>query len=219
MLSSTETQSGRGDEPINVSALNQYAYCPRRCGLIYLEAEFEENVHTARGHAEHQRVDRAAHETTKSCARIEYALPIWSGRLGLVGRCDVVEFHKDGTIFPVEYKRGPRRARLNDDLQLAAQAMCLEEMMGRVIDRGAIFHASSKRRREVQVDEQLRGQVEATVGAIREMLASGRLPPPVNDSRCRECSLNQVCQPSMVASQERLQDLRRELFDLPPEPT
>ena len=136
-------------EPINVSALNQYAYCPRRCGLIYLESEFAENIHTQRGNAEHTRVDRVSHMTSRDGARVEYALPIWSDQYRLIGKCDVVEFWPDGRVYPVEYKHGPRRTWLNDDIQLAAQALCLEEMLNTTIERGAIFHAGSKRRREI----------------------------------------------------------------------
>ncbi|MDW8324706.1 MAG: Dna2/Cas4 domain-containing protein, partial [Burkholderiales bacterium] len=96
-----------------------------------MEGEFEDNVHTVRGQAEHERVDQLTWETGKSGARVEYALPVWSDRLGLIGRCDVVEFRVDGSVYPVEFKHGPRRKWLNDDLQLAAQALCLEEMLGR----------------------------------------------------------------------------------------
>jgi CRISPR-associated exonuclease Cas4 len=183
-------------DPINVSALNQYAYCPRRCGLIYLEGEFANNLHTQRGNAEHERVDRAAHATTRDGARVEYALPIWSDRLGLIGKCDVVEFWPDGVVYPVEYKHGPRRAWLNDDLQLAAQALCLEEMLTTTITRGAIFHAGSKRRREINITDALRDDVASAVSAIQEMLANQRLPDPTADTRrCRECSMKDICQP------------------------
>ena len=183
-------------EPLNVSALNQYAYCPRRCGLIYLEGEFTDNIHTQRGNAEHARVDRAAHATTREGARVEYALPIWSDRLGLIGKCDVVEFWPDGVVYPVEYKHGPRRAWLNDDVQLAAQALCLEEMLHTNIERGAIFHAGSKRRRVIEVNAALRADVASAVTAIREILVSQRLPEPTTDTRrCRECSMKDVCQP------------------------
>jgi CRISPR-associated exonuclease Cas4 len=174
-------------DPINVSALNQYAYCPRRCALIYLEGEFANNVHTNRGNAEHERVDRVAHATTPDGARVEYALPIWSERLGLMGKCDVVEFWSDGTIYPVEYKHGPRRSWLNDDVQLAAQALCLEEMLGVSVLTAAIFHAASKRRREVKISQDLRAEVEHVVNAIRRMLASQHLPQPITEvRRCRD---------------------------------
>ena len=200
-------------EPVNISALNQYSYCPRRCALIYLESQFTDNVHTMRGNAEHARVDRVAHVTTTDGARIEYALPVWSDRLGLIGKCDVVEFWPDGAIYPVEYKHGPNKRRENDDLQLAAQALCLEEMFGRSIGKGAIFHAASRRRREVEVDQRLRNLVEEIVRQIRTLLASSVLPPPVNDNRCGQCSMNQTCQPKALADSDRLHALRTSLFD------
>ena len=200
-------------DPIPLSALNHWAYCPRRCGLIHMEGEFTDNIHTSRGNAEHDRVDRAAHITGKAGARVEYALPVWSDRLGLIGKCDVVEFWPDGTVFPVEYKHGPKRKWLNDDLQLAAQAMCLEDMLGRAVPRGAIYHASSHRRREVAITPVLREKVIETAEAIRAMLTAGRLPPPVNDARCRECSLKEICQPEAMAERQQLKRLREALFN------
>lgn len=200
-------------EPVNISALNQYAYCPRRCGLIYLEGEFDQNIHTARGNAEHERVDQAAHVAGKDGARVDYALPVWSETVGLIGKCDVVEHWPDGSVYPVEYKHGPRGKWLNDDLQLTAQALCLEEMFGRSVPKGAIFHASSRRRREVVFTPELCILVAQTVEAIRAMLASERLPPPVNDARCRECSLKDLCQPEAIAARSRQLRLKAGLFD------
>ncbi len=199
-------------ESIPLSALNHWAYCQRRCGLIHMEGEFTDNIHTSRGNAEHERVDRVAHVTTRDGARVEYALPVWSDRLGLIGKCDVVEFWLDGTAFPVEYKHGPNRKWLNDDIQLAAQAMCLEDMLGRPVPRGAIYHASSHRRREVAITPALRERVMETAEAIRAMLASGRLPPPVNDARCRECSLKDICQPEALGGKARLARLAAGLY-------
>ena len=201
-------------DPINVSALNQHTYCPRRCGLIYLESEFSDNLHTSRGNAEHERVDHAGWVTTREGARAEYALPVWSDRLGLVGKCDVVEFWPDGGIYPVEYKHGTRKNRLNDDLQLAAQAMCLEEMFGKLVTQGAISHHTSRRRREVAITPELRQQVETTIAAIRAMLASGKLPPPANDARCKECSLNDICQPQAMAEKEKQREIAASLFEV-----
>ena len=200
------------DNLINVSALNQYTYCPRRCGLIYLENEFSDNIHTARGNVEHERVDQSGWITTQEGARAEYTLPVWSQRLGLIGKCDVVEFWQDGSIYPVEYKHGTRKQRLNDDLQLVAQALCLEEMTGKVITHGAIYHHGSRRRREVTITPALRQLVEDTVAAIRAMLASGNLPPPADDARCKECSLNDICQPHALGERGKLQRLQAGLF-------
>ncbi len=199
-------------DSIPLSALNHWAYCSRRCGLIHMEGEFTDNVHTARGNTEHLQVDRVAHVTSRDGARVEYALPVWSDRLGLIGKCDVVEFWPDGTIFPVEYKHGARKKWVNDDIQLAAQAMCLEDMLGHPVPRGAIYHASSHRRREVVITSALREKVVETADAIRAMLAAGRLPPPVNDARCRECSLKEICQPEALAGQSLISRLREGLF-------
>jgi CRISPR-associated exonuclease Cas4 len=199
---------------INVSALNQYTYCPRRCGLIYLESEFSDNIHTARGNAEHERADHSGWVTNKEGARAEYALPVWSDRLGLVGKCDVVEFWPDGTVYPVEYKHGARKKWLNDDLQLAAQAICLEEMTGKPVTHGAIYHHTSRRRREVAITGSLRRQVEETVAAVRALLASGTLPPPVNDARCKECSLKEICQPQALADKTHQHELLDGLFSV-----
>ncbi|TXI77966.1 MAG: CRISPR-associated protein Cas4 [Flavobacteriales bacterium] len=201
-------------DPVPISALNHWLYCPRRCGLIHMEGEFADNRHTARGNAEHERVDRVSYETSKRGARMEYALPVWSERLGLIGKCDAVEFWPDGTVYPVEFKHGPKRKWLNDDLQLAAQAMCLQEMLGLPVMQGAIFHASSHRRREVSITPALRELVIQTAEAIRQMLVAGRLPPPVNDARCKECSLQEICQPQALGSWARQAALRQQLFSL-----
>ena len=179
-----------------------------------MEGDFEDNLHTARGTAEHERVDKSGWVTTREGARAEYALPIWSDRLGLVGKCDVVEFWPDGGVYPVEYKHGARKKRLNDDLQLAAQAMCLEEMFGKPVTSGAIYHHTSRRRREVAITPELRQQVEDTVAAIRVMLASGKLPPPTNDARCKECSLNEICQPQAIASELEQKHMADALFEV-----
>jgi CRISPR-associated exonuclease Cas4 len=199
-------------DPIPLSALQRWAYCPRQCGLIHLEQAFADNIHTARGQAVHHLVDTPGYEI-KSGVRVERALPLWSDRLNLIGKADLVEFHPDGTVFPVEFKHGAKRQKLHDDLQLAAQAMCLEDMLGRPVPKGAIFHATSHRRREVAITPELRRLVVETAESIRAMLASGKLPPPVNDARCKECSLKEICQPEALAERGRLKRLRGELFN------
>jgi CRISPR-associated exonuclease Cas4 len=201
------------DDPIMLSALQHWSYCPRQCALIHLEQAFDENVHTMRGNAAHERVDEPGFETFEG-VRSERALPVWSERLGLVGKCDVVEFHPDGRVYPVEYKHGKKREKSHDDIQLAAQALCLEEMFGKPVTQGAIYHHTSRRRREVAITPELRRQVEDTVAAIRAMLASGKLPPPANDARCKECSLNDICQPQAIAEIEKQRGLTASLFEV-----
>lgn len=200
------------DDPIMLSALQHWSYCPRQCALIHLEQAFDENVHTMRGNAVHERVDMAGFETFEGM-KSERALPVWSERLGLTGKCDVVEFHPDGRIYPVEYKHGKKRAQTHDDLQLAVQAMCLEEMFGKPVTKGAIYHHSSRRRREVKITPELRRLVEDAISSIRAMLASGKLPPPANDARCKECSLNDICQPQAMAHSSAHVVLEQTLFE------
>lgn len=198
---------------IPLSALNQYAYCPRRCYLIHSEGEFADNVHTLRGTHEHERVDRDRHEVGAG-VRVEFALPVWNRRLGLTGKCDAVEHHPDGTVYPVEYKHGKRKRWVNDDMQLAAQAMCLEEMLGIAIPKGAIYHQQSRRRREVAIDDVLRQAVETAAREVRQILTGKKLPPPVDDARrCPECSLHDICQPELVRAVGRLATLRAGLFE------
>jgi CRISPR-associated exonuclease Cas4 len=199
-------------DPIPLSALQHWAYCPRQCGLIHLEQAFADNIHTARGQAVHHVVDTPGYEI-KSGVRVERALPLWSDRLNLIGKADLVEFHPDGRIYPVEFKHGAKRQKAWDDLQLAAQAMCLEDMLGRPVTQGAIFHASSHRRREVAITPALRDQVVQTADAIRAMLTAGVLPPPVNDARCNECSLKDICQPEALAGHDRQRVHIRQLFN------
>jgi CRISPR-associated exonuclease Cas4 len=202
-------------DPIPLSALQHWAYCPRQCGLIHLEQAFEDNIHTARGQAVHHLVDEPGYEM-KSGVKVERALPLWSDRLNLIGKADLVEFHPDGTVFPVEFKHGRKRTKVHDDIQLAAQAMCLEDMLNRAVPMGAIYHASSRRRREVDITPELRRLVVETANAIRAMLTTGKLPPPANDARCRECSLKDICQPEAIASGKRQHDLIIDLYNTEP---
>lgn len=198
-------------ESVALSALQHWIYCPRQCGLIHLEQAFADNIHTARGQAVHHLVDTPGYEI-KSGVRVERALPVWSDRYNLIGKADLVEFRPDGTVYPVEFKHGAKRQKLHDDIQLAAQALCLEEMLGHAVPKGAIFHASSHRRREVEITDELKRLVIETADAIRAMLNSGALPPPVNDARCRECSLRDICQPEALMERDRQRWQRQRLF-------
>ena len=193
-------------EQVPLSALQHWQYCPRQCGLIHLEQAFDDNVHTLRGQAVHARVDKPGVETARG-VRLERALPLWNDALGLIGKADMVEFLPDGTPYPVEYKHGNRNKAADiaacDDLQLAGQALCLEEMLGKPIAEGAIFYATSKRRRVQPITPALRAAVAQTAQAIRAMLASGELPavlPAAEQPRkCKACSLHDRCQPEAAS--------------------
>ncbi|TRZ56878.1 MAG: CRISPR-associated protein Cas4 [Rhodocyclaceae bacterium] len=200
------------DAPIPLSALEHWSYCPRQCCLIHAEQAFEENIHTLRGQAVHARTDEPGVETRPGL-RVARAVPLWCDRLGLVGKSDVVEFLADGTPYPVEYKHGKKRERRHDDIQLAAQALCLEEMTGKAVPLAAIYHATSRRRREVAITSELRQAVEICVAEVRAALSAPTLPPPVNDERCRNCSLIDLCQPAPLAGQARQRALTAHLFE------
>ncbi len=199
---------------VAISALQHYSYCPRQCALIHQEQSFDDNEFTLRGHRAHRRVD-SGEVTMEEGVRVLRSLPLYSERLGLVGKADVVEFLADGTPYPVEYKQGKRHRREHDDIQLAAQAICLEEMTGKAVPEGAIYHHKSKRRRVVAIDARLRQAVEEATEAVRRLLCEKTLPPPVEDaSLCRACSLVDLCQPELVSAAERIVRLRRGLFSV-----
>lgn len=191
-------------DPLPLSALQHWAYCPRQCGLIHLEQAFDDNLHTQRGQAVHAQVDQPGVELRQGL-RIERALPVWHDALGLIGKADVVEFERDGTPYPVEYKHGSRHKAADiaacDDVQLAAQAMCLESMTGRAVNEGALYYASSRRRRIVPITDELRCRVAQAAAEVRAMLAAGRLPGVTSDARrCKACSLRDRCQPAAMAA-------------------
>ena len=193
-------------EPIALSALSQFAYCPRRCALIHLESIWEDNEFTAKGTRNHERADEATTELLEG-VRVERALPLFNDALELTGRADIVEFLKDGTPFPVEYKSGKRKRsvdpqtalleRLCDDVQLCAQGLCLEEMFAKRVPQGAIFHIASKRRRDIEFTSSLRERTLEVIQAVRQQLEAGITPAPVNDARCTHCSLNSACMPAV----------------------
>lgn len=187
-------------DPIPLSALQHWCYCPRQCALIHVEQVFADNLHTLRGQAVHKQVDQPGVET-RAGLRVERALPVWYDRLGLIGKADIVEFEADGTPYPVEYKHGSRSKAAwiaaCDDLQLAAQVLCLEEMTGKPVPAGALYYATSRRRREVRVTAELRERVAAATAAVRSLIEVGAVPPAVNDARCKNCSLMEICQPAL----------------------
>ncbi len=197
----------RVDVPI--SALEHYSYCPRQCALIHVEQTFDENQFTIRGRIAHERVDSGEERTTRG-VRSSRSVVLWSDRHGLVGRADVVEM-RAGTPFPVEYKVGRRRGD-HADLQLCAQALCLEEMLSLEVPTGALYFREERRRYDVAFDADLRARTLEVVDRVRAQLTAQVVPPAVNDARCPRCSLVNACLPSVVAEQRRLRLAATELF-------
>jgi CRISPR-associated exonuclease Cas4 len=165
----------------------------------------------------HERADTPGVENRPG-VRVTRALPLFSRRWGLVGKADIVEFHRrpEGgeTPLPVDYKRGPRRRWDNDDAQLCAQALCLEEMMGVPVPMGAIFHAASKRRRDVEFTPALRDMTAQAIEQIRALLAAGRVPPAELKPRCDGCSLRDICVPELADSSTHVSSVREGLYEV-----
>jgi CRISPR-associated exonuclease Cas4 len=210
-------------EPLPLSLLNDFLYCRRRAALKGIEGLRSANVHTAQGDIFHKHADLPGYDVANGVTLLR-ALPVFSERPGLSGKCDIVEVYRgDGaradpgpasapphgvSYRPVEYKKGPRRRFDNDDAQLCAQALCLEEMFGVPVEGGAVFHAASKHRREVAFTPDLRRMTEEGIAELRAMVESGQVPPAEFKPQCEECSLFEICLPAATSLPDRL---RREL--------
>lgn len=181
------------NESLPLSIVEHYSYCPRQAALIHVEGIWAANADTARGEADHTSVDRGVRMESRDGVTTWLSLPVWSARLRLAGMCDAVEL-VDGVPTPVEHKpRFPRHLHAPAAQQLAAQAMCLEEMMGCAVTRGFVFTRADRRRHPVAIDARLRAATEESIDGCHRMLHERLLPPVVADSRCPRCSLAEVC--------------------------
>lgn len=189
------------DRLLPISALQHLVFCERQCALIHLEQAWAENVLTAQGRLDHQRVDRPGFEARPGVKAVR-GLWLRSERLKLVGRADLVEFRPlDGggeEVFPVEHKRGRKRDEPGSKIQLCAQAVCLEEMLGLEVAAGAIFFGLSRRRLEVVFDPELRERTTRAAARLHRLIDSGQTPPAVYSKSCRSCSLLDLCQPRLT---------------------
>ena len=183
---------------IPLSALQHYLFCPRQCALIHVEQAWEENLFTAEGRVLHDRVDTPG-TVRRAGVRTVHAMPLRSLALGVAGIADCVEFHGD-TPYPVEYKRGRPKTHRADEVQLCAQALCLEEMLETTVERGALFYGKTRRRSEIAFDDGLRALTRRIAGETRALVAAGRTPPPVYKAgRCKSCSLIGPCRPQRLS--------------------
>ena len=205
---------GSSDDSIPVSALEHFSYCPRQCALIHVERVWDENLYTMRGRDVHTHVDEESSQDIGG-VKLERALPIWSRRLNLVGIADLVEFHGE-TPYPVEYKSGRLRKGIHESLQLCAQALCLEDMFSVAVPCGAIYWHGSRERIEICFTDEMRSNVKKTAEAVAEMLVAKVLPKPVNDKRCKDCSLRSSCLPTVVTDGQRRVKSLKALFEVSP---
>ncbi len=207
----------REEDLYPISALQHLLFCERQCALIHLEQVWADNRLTAEGRTLHERVHEQALET-RGNTRIVRALRIRSLALGLVGQADVVEFHENGDgiwePYPIEYKRGCSKMNDCDRVQLCAQAMCLEEMLGVTIVEGALFYASTRRRERVILTEELRNAVKAAATRLRSLLEKGETPQALYEKKCDSCSLVGICQPRLFRRSRHVEGYLQSAADL-----
>ncbi len=200
------------DELLPISALQHLAFCERQWALIHLEQQWSENRLTAEGRQLHERADEGHHQT-KEGIRICRGLHLRSLRLGLTGRADVVEFHPDdaGNVrpFPIEYKRGRPKPDRRDEVQLCAQALCLEEMLNVEIKGGALFYGQPRRRTSVDFDSDLRAETERLAARLHELNAARVTPRAKYEKKCDSCSLYSICLPKTTGSSSARKYLKR----------
>ena len=193
------------DQLLPISTLSEYTHCPRRCGLKLLEQAWGENKFTAEGDVLHEKIDSGKNES-RGNVKIMRSLRLRSLRLGISGIADVVEFHKNQSSdvewipFPVEYKRGASKNIRCYEVQLCAQALCLEEMTGAHIPEGALFLGVKQHRTPVVFDTALRAETETVCAAIHKLFANGATPPADYNKRCISCSLLEICLPKTAGS-------------------
>jgi len=184
------------DQQLPLSYINHFDYCPRRFWYIYAQGQMVVNAHVLRGNMNHERADTPGYETNPAGVTIHRRVYIVSHQLAISGICDLLEEHADGTLVPVEYKQGKQGKWTNDQAQLCAQALCLEEMTGKNIETGSIFYFGSRRRVEVNFDAQLRNKTQQLITQMHYAVAEGVLPPHTDQKqRCKGCSLYDICLP------------------------
>jgi len=193
------------EDLLPLSALQHLIFCERQCALIHIERLWAENVLTVQGNLMHDKV----HEEKgieRSGVRIEHGMPLRSLKLGLSGKADVVEFHleKDtgrGTWrpFPVEFKRGKPKRDASDEVQLCAQALCLEEMLDIEVTNGALFYGKTRRREDIDFDKALREKTILSAARLHELIKSGITPRAFYEPKCDSCSLLELCLPKIAS--------------------
>jgi CRISPR-associated exonuclease Cas4 len=202
------------DDFLQLSALQHFVFCQRQCALIHIEQAWAENRFTAEGKIMHDKVHDGPSETQQG-VRIARGMAIHSSGLGLIGKTDVVEFHRteDGKgwiPFPVEYKRGKPKPNDCDKVQLCAQALCLEEMLNTKITCGAIFYGKTRHRLDVVFDDTLRQETIEIAKQLHAFIESGKTPAPVYSDRCDSCSFVDECLPKTIGRKISVKEYLKE---------
>jgi CRISPR-associated exonuclease Cas4 len=191
-------------ESITIASLNQYSYCPHRCWRMHCAGEFQDNQYTIEGTSLHERVHTTGEGQREETWQFR---SIWlkSEQYNLSGKSDLIE-EENGEFYPVEYKRGRKGEWDNDELQVCAQALCLEEMTGKHVNIGYVYYAQSHQRQLIEITPELRESTIATIEAVTNLFATGAMPKPVYSQRCKGCSLYAQCLPQVSDKMKRYQE-------------
>ncbi len=208
------------DDFLQLSGLQHFAFCRRQWALIHMENQWSENLRTVEGNLFHNRAHDEQQREKRGNTLILRGLPISSKLIGLSGQCDVVEFHKNKNgisltdeeglwiPYPVEYKRGEPKENFSDELQLCAQAICLEEMLCCSIENGALFYGETRRRVNVIFTTELREKVIKFSEEMHQMFNRGYTPKVKPTKSCNACSLKELCLPTLMRKQDTTKYLK-----------
>lgn len=190
---------------VPIAALNQYSYCSHRCWRMFCAGEFADNNYTIEGTNLHERVHTLGEGQLGETRQIR-AIWLKSEQYKLIGKADLIE-ESNSQWYPIEYKRGRRGEWDNDELQVCAQALCLEEMLGQPITQGYIYYAQTHQRQLVEISAELRETAKATIQAVQTIVQTGIIPPAIYTKRCQGCSLYQQCLPQAAEKVKRYQEV------------
>lgn len=199
----------REEDFLLLSGIQHFAFCRRQWALIHIEQQWAENVRTFEGKVMHENAHDPFFQEKRGDILTVRAMKIFSREMGISGECDVVEFHADSRgirlqgqeglfrAVPVEYKRGAPKSHDADELQLTAEAMCLEEMLQTEIERGFLFYGETRRRKEVVFSAELREKVRRSFQEMHSYYEKRYTPKVKGGTFCRQCSLQNLCMPEL----------------------
>lgn len=199
------------DEMLMLSGIQHFVFCPRQWALIHIEGLWEENYLTFEGQLQHSHADDPFYRQVAKGMHLLRSVSIASKELGLSGIIDIMELHPSDSRqgieiqnikgrwmpYPIEYKHGKPKSDNSDALQVAAQAMCLEEMYGIVVDHGAVFYHQTRHRQIISVTEELRNEVRDASDRMHFLFDSSTIPAPMQSPKCKKCSLINLCLPEL----------------------
>ncbi|WP_298703667.1 CRISPR-associated protein Cas4 [uncultured Veillonella sp.] len=209
MDASTSKILNEEDSYLQIAGIQHFIFCRRQWALIHIEQAWKDNFFTIDGSIKHENVDFGRNDEKIKGKRILRSLPVISHKLRIRGICDVVELVEDATgdyfskydkrykVVPVEYKRGKSKDDLSDVLQLIAQVVCLEEMMGVVIERAVLYYHETHRRDWVTITSELKSTLKDIIQEMSSYYDRKYTPKVKTKTRCRSCSLRDICLPEL----------------------